>query len=32
MRNLRCNKCGAVVGVVQVDVLKDLVSMRSEEA
>lgn len=24
---LRCNECGAVVGVVQMDILRDLVSM-----
>ena len=24
---LRCNECGAVVGVVPVDVLRDLISM-----
>jgi hypothetical protein len=24
---LRCNECGAVVGVVQIEILRDLVSM-----
>jgi hypothetical protein len=27
---LRCNECGAVVGVVQVDILRELVSMIPE--
>jgi hypothetical protein len=29
---LRCNECGAVVGVVQVDILTDLVSMIPDVA
>ena len=29
---LRCNECGAVVGVVQVDILRDLISMIPDAA